>query len=146
MKANISRFSFCLFFILIFSQINSAQTIGKIFSKEEADKNYGPVLSSVSIASSELKALISQSDKYAMFNIRDGKLSILKEDRSLLYPAGFEVKSDEKYIVYSKSKVEELLNTGKAETTTIEQRKDVMSVTNGQRTLEIGTWCPPLCQ
>ena len=121
------------------------EIIGKIFSKEEADKNYGPVLSSVKIASSELKTLISKSKKYVMFNIKDGKLSILKEGRALLYPAGFSVKSDEKYATYSKSKVEELLNSGKADTTVVEQRKEVMSVSNGQYTMEIMQWCPPIC-
>ena len=121
------------------------EIIGKIFSKEEADKNYGPVLSSVKIASSELKTLISKSNKYVMFNTKDGKLSILCEGRVLLYPAGFSVKADEKYATYSKSKVEELLNSGKADTTVVEQRKEVMSVTNGQYTMEIMNWCPPFC-
>jgi hypothetical protein len=144
MKNNI-KFSFCFLLILILSQINTAQTIGKIFSKEEADKNFGPVLSSVSIASSELKTLISQSDKYIMFSVKDGKLSILRDDRILLYPEGFKVNADEKYAVYSKSKVEELLNSGKADTTIIEQRKDVISITNGQHTLEMASWCPPFC-
>ena len=145
MKTNISKLSFCVFLILILSQLNTAQTIGKIFSKEEADKNYGPVLSSVSITSSELKTLISQSDKYIMFNIKDGKLSILGEGKTLLYPEGFKVNADERYAVYSKSKVEELLKSGKADVTIIEQRKGVISVTNGLQTLEAASWCPPFC-
>jgi hypothetical protein len=121
------------------------EVIGTIFSKDEADKNFGPVLSSVKIVSSELKALISQSNKLVMFNTSDGKLSILKEGRVLLHPTGFSVKSDEKYGAYSKIKVEELLNSGKADTTFVEQRKDVISVTNGQYTLEVSNWCPPWC-
>jgi hypothetical protein len=144
-KTNISKLSFCVFLILILSQLNTAQTIGKIFSKEEADKNYGPVLSSVSITSSELKTLISQSDKYIMFNIKDGKLSILGEGKTLLYPEGFKVNADERYAVYSKSKVEKLLKSGKADVTIIEQRKGVISVTNGLQTLEAASWCPPFC-
>jgi hypothetical protein len=146
MKVSIFSFSFCLFFILILSQINNAQTVGTIFSKEEADKNFGPVLSSVSISSSELKTLIGKAEEYVMFNVKDGKLSILRENRALLYPDGSRVNADEKYAVYSKSKVEELLNIGKAGTTVVEQRKDVISITNGQQTMEIGSWCPPICQ
>jgi hypothetical protein len=122
------------------------EIFGKIFSKNEADKNFGPVLSSVSISSTELKTLISQSNKFVMFNIAGGKLSILKEGRSVLHPAGFNPKSDEKYAAYSKSVVEELLSTGKADTTVIEQRQDVISVTNGESTLELAPWCPPFCQ
>ena len=121
------------------------EIIGKIFSKDEADKNFGTVLSSVKIPSSELKALISQSNKLVMFNVTGGKLSILKEGRAVLHPAGFSPKSDEKYAVYSKSKVDELLSTGKADTVIVEQRKDVISITNGPQTLEIGIWCPPYC-
>jgi hypothetical protein len=121
------------------------EIVGTIFSKDEADKNFGPVLSSVKIASSELEALISQSNKLVMFNVAGGKLSILKEGRILLYPPGFSVKSDEKYAACSKSVVEELLSLGKADTTFVEQRKDVISITNGLHTLEQIPWCPPWC-
>ena len=122
------------------------EIIGKIFSKDEADKNFGPVLSSVSISSSELKALVSQSNKLVMFNVAGRKLSILKEGRAVLYPGGFSPKSDEKYASYSKSKVEELLNLGMSDTIIVEQRKDVISVTNGLHTLETSDWCPPFCR
>lgn len=121
------------------------EIIGKIFSKEEAEKNFGPVSSSAEIISSQLASLCSQADKYVMFNIKDGTLSILKEGKALLYPEGFNIDAEEKYAVYSKSIVEELLNSGKADITFIEQRKDVMSLTNGQQTLEMGMWCPPYC-
>ena len=121
------------------------EIIGKIFSKDEADKNFGPVLSSVKIPSLELRALVSRSNKLVMFNVAGGKLSILKEGRGLLHPPSFSVKADEKYAAYSKSKVEELLNLGMSDTTLVEQRKDVISVTNGMHTLEQGGWCPPFC-
>lgn len=121
------------------------EIIGKIFSKDEADQNFGPVLSSVKIPSSELKALINRSNKLVMFNVAGGKLSILREGRTLLHPPGFSVKADEKYAAYSKSIVEELLTLGKADTTFVEQRKDVISISNGMHTLEMTTWCPPFC-
>lgn len=121
------------------------EIIGKIFSKEEADKNYGPVISSVEISSSQLASLCRQASKYVMFNLKDGKLSILREGKTPLHPEGFNADADEKYAVYSKSVVEELLNAGKADTTVVEQRKDVISVTNGQQTLEMAGWCPPFC-
>ncbi len=121
------------------------EIIGKIFSKDEADKNFGPVLSSVKIPSSELKTLINGSNKLVMFSVNEGKLSILKEGRAVLYPAGFSPKSDEKYAAYSKSVVEELLSSGKADITVVEQRQEVISVSNGQQTLETSDWCPPIC-
>lgn len=121
------------------------ETIGTIFPKEEADLNYGSVLSSVQINSSELLSLIKQPGKYLMFNIKDGSLSILGDGRASLYPANFTADTADVYAVYSKSKIEELLNTGRAAVTIIEQRKDVLSLTNGTQTLEVGSWCPPFC-
>jgi hypothetical protein len=121
------------------------EIIGTIFPMEEADKNFGPVSFSAEISSSQLASLCTQAGKYIMFNIKDGNLSILREGRVLLYPDGFKVDADEKYAVYRKSKVEELLNTGKADTAIIEQRKDVISLTNGLHTLELSDWCPPIC-
>jgi hypothetical protein len=121
------------------------ETIGTIFTKEEADLNYGSVLSSVHINSSELLSLINQPGKYLMFNIKDGSLSILGDGRASLYPASFTPEPADVYAVYSKSKIEELLNTGEATVTIIEQRKDVLSITNGTQTLETSGWCPPFC-
>jgi len=119
--------------------------IGKIYSASEANKNYGSVLSSVELSSSQILSLCGQTSKYIMFNIKDGKLSILGDNRTPLYPIGFAVDASEVYVVYSKSIVEELLKSGKADTIIIEQRKDVISLTNGQQTLEMGGWCPPIC-
>jgi len=122
------------------------EIIGQIFSKDEADKNFGPVLSSVKISSSQLTSLCSRANKYVMFNTKGGILSILKEGKTVLHPSGFKVDANEKYAVYSRSKIEELLSLGKADTTFVERRKGVVSITNGQSTLEISDWCPPFCQ
>ncbi len=119
--------------------------IGKIYTASEANKNYGSVLSSVGLSSSQVLSLCGQTSKYIMFNMKDGKLTILGDNRTPIYPIGFAVDASEVYVVYSKSIVEELLKSGKTETTIIEQRKDVISLTNGQKTLEMGSWCPPFC-
>jgi hypothetical protein len=121
------------------------EIIGSFFTKDEADRNFGAVLYSTEISTSELLNLCSNAEKYLMFNLEDEKLSILKEGRELLYPAGFNVELGVKYVVYSKSVVEELLNSGTADVTFIEQRDNVITVTNGQQTLETGSWCPPFC-
>jgi hypothetical protein len=121
------------------------EIIGSIFSKDEADRNFRAVLYFAEINSSELLSLCSNAEKYVMFNMKDEKLSILKEKRILLYPDSFNIDPDEIYSVYSKSKIEELLNLGKASKTFVEQRNNVISVSNGGYTLEIGSWCPPIC-
>lgn len=76
--------------------VTTERIIGKIFSKEEADRNYGPVLFSVKIPTSEFRGLIAKSKKYLMFNLKDGRLSILKEGRVPLYPEDFNVGGNER--------------------------------------------------
>ncbi len=121
------------------------ESIGTIFSKKEADIRFGKILFSESIRSTKLSELCIQSNKYLMFNLKDQKLSILKESRVLLYPDGFSVLPNEKYAVYSKNIIEQLINTCKEVVTTIEQRENVITITNGVQTLEVGSWCPPFC-
>ncbi len=121
------------------------QPIGTIFTSAEADSSYGSVLSSVEISSSQLTALFSQTSKYLMFKIIGNALYILGDGRVVLYPPGGSVDSAEVFAVYSKSKVNELIETGKKTKTAVEKRSEVYSLTNGQYTLEISAWCPPYC-
>lgn len=123
----------------------AAETIGEIFLKEEADKNFGPVLFSIEINSSELKAICGNTNKFLMFNIVDRDLNILGDNRIVLYPKGIIIDSAEVFAVYSKNKVSELLEKGEKEITFIEKRSEVISLTNGQYTLEVSGWCPPFC-
>ena len=119
--------------------------VGKIYTKDEADKLYGSVQQSKGISSSELTSLLSRSKNYLMFKIINGQLVILGDYRVVLYPDGYKVDDEEVFVVYSTGKIKELLDAGKATTTTIEQRKDVISINNGGQTMEIGNWCPPFC-
>jgi hypothetical protein len=119
--------------------------IGVIYTVAEADQQFGDVVSSVQISSSQLKDFIGQTDKYLMFKIINGVLYILGDGRSVLVPSEGYVDPDEIFTVYSKSKVDELIDTGGEETNLVEIRNNVLTVTNGQYTLESGSWCPPLC-
>jgi hypothetical protein len=118
---------------------------GRIFSKDEAASAFGNVALSIHLSSSLLLSLCSKTNKYLMFNIKSGGLSVLGDSRILLYPESFNVDASEIYAVYSKTIIEELLESGGEDVTFIEQRKEVLSLTNGAFTLEMGSWCPPLC-
>ena len=125
---------------------------GKIISKEEADKQFGPVIESVAISVGDLTALIKQTDKSVMFKIINGELHILGDGRKVLRPAGRSVKSDVEFHHYSKEIVLEIINgpansaLGAAETTlTVERRAETLTVTNGANTLEFAAMCPPFC-
>ncbi len=118
---------------------------GKILNKEEANKLFGAVLVSKEMPTSTLKTLINQSSKVIMFNIINNDSYILGDNRKVLLPAGFSVSSSEVFHAYSTSIVQELLDNGGSQVTYIEQRKEVLTITNGDLTLEYSWICPPFC-
>lgn len=118
---------------------------GKILSKEEANKLFGPVLVSKQIPSSDLRALTEKSAKLIMFKITNNDVYILGDSRKALLPAGAVVNEAEPFSAYSISIVQELLSRGNESVTFIEQRNDVLTITNGIFTLEFSIICPPVC-
>lgn len=118
---------------------------GKILSKENANELFGAVLVSKEIPTSSLKSLVNQSSKVIMFNIINNDTYILDNNRKALLPAGFSVSSSEAFHVYSTSIVQELLDNGNTPVTYIEQRQEVLTITNGNYTLEYSWICPPFC-
>ena len=133
-----------IIFLMLQSPVCS-QIIGKIYQSDEANQLYGSVLQSKEINSSQLTSLLASTKAYLMFKIINNDLVILGDDRVVLYPAGYKIDDKEVFAVYSKSLIKELLDNGKQATTTVEQRKDVLSINNGQQTLEFSSWCPPAC-
>ena len=118
---------------------------GKILSKEEANELFGTVLVSKEMPASSLKAFVGQSSKVIMFNIINNDVYILDDSRKVLLPSGFSVSSSEVFHVYSTLIVQELLDNGNTPVTYIEQRKEVLTITNGDLTLEYALICPPFC-
>jgi hypothetical protein len=80
-----------------------------------------------------------------MFRIRDNQLIILDNKRKILYPAGVQIASQEVFTVYSITMINELLSNVSTTPVRIEQRRDVLSISYGQMTMEVGTPCPPIC-
>lgn len=132
------------FFVIALMSVN-VYSQGKIISKEEANKLFGAVLVSKEIPTSTLKSLVSQSIKVIMFNIINNDIYISNNNRKVLLPSGFSVNSSEVFHVYSTSIVQELLNSGNSKVAYIEQRKEVLTITNGNYTLEYSIICPPYC-
>ena len=145
MKINISKTVLVFFYVLLFTSISFPQTIGKIFSKMEADSLFGNVIDSISINQSELNSLLNKTENYIMFQINKGKLIILGDGRNVLYPVGKNVNSDEVFALFSKSKVVELLNSGKGTILIFEKRRSHLTITFDLVTLEFSVWCPPFC-
>ncbi|MGD8306407.1 MAG: hypothetical protein PVF17_07115, partial [Ignavibacteria bacterium] len=95
---------------------------------------------------STLEDLMAKSEKTLMFKIINNEIYILNDKREVIYPAGKSVDDDNaKFAVYSISVITELLADGNQSSTQVEQRSEVLSITNGSQTLEMSGWCPPIC-
>lgn len=129
---------FVLISINIFSQ-------GQILDKVEANKLFGQVEISKEINSETLKQLTLQSFDVIMFKIINNEIYILDNDRNVLLPINSGVSNTEVFSVYSVSIVQQLIFQGNNPVTYVQKRKDVLTITNGEYTLEYGSLCPPFC-
>ncbi|HCY75822.1 MAG TPA: hypothetical protein DHV28_07855 [Ignavibacteriales bacterium] len=127
-----------LFWFELFSQ-------GKILSKENADQLFGPVLVSKEISTDTLVMYTNQSVNVIMFKLMNNDLYILDNNRNALLPLGVTINSKEVFSMYSVAIVQQLLSDGNSPSTTVEKRKGVLTITNGEFTLEYSILCLPLC-
>lgn len=141
---------FILLLIPVFGQEKlDGKTAGVIYSREEADKLYGKVLNSKAISNEELNGYLSKTDSYIMlyFNKDQKAAPVILDQSQKALNTSYESKASRpaELKVYSVSKVKELIEKGGENTTMIEQREDVISLTNGEYTLEMSLGCPPWC-
>ena len=137
--------------LLLLLACSPTKEIGKVFTSDEADKLFGPVLFSEDTPQSNLSQLLSKTEKTIMFGIINQQLIILDNKRNLLYPEKAEYKDTDVFTGYSVSIVRDLLsnnrmNKGNEKGVSVEQRREVLSVTYGTNTLESGAKCPPMCK
>lgn len=145
---------FVFVFTLLFVSCSPTTQIGKIYTPDDANKLFGNVIYSVDINTTLLSSLMKKTDKNIMFGLINKQLIILDNKRHLLYPEKAEYKDDDVFTVYSNDVLMELLSgktlnkdsNGEAENVSIEQRREVLSVSTDSQTLETGSKCPPFCQ
>lgn len=145
MKTQNLSLIFLLLLITLITFNQNAQTVGKLYSKSDANNLYGQVITSVSINSSDLQTMLSQTSNYIMFSIINGNLVILDNIRKPLYPVNMTVTNEEVFHVFSVSMVQELLTKGSNAVTFVENRQNVLTITNSDTTLEESQFCPPFC-
>jgi hypothetical protein len=138
----IKIFSLILFTFICYS---SATAQGQLFTKEDANQRFGPVLKSIDLPVSAFTGLTNQTSNHLMFRIQGNQPIVLDGKRNVLYPAGTVVNPQEVFTVYNISVINELLSNNSGEFISIEQRKDVLSISFGEMTMEVGTLCPPFC-
>lgn len=121
-------------------------TIGKIFTKQQANELYGPVITSVQISKDQLRAAVAKAKNYVLFAIKDGKAFIMDERKvSLTGDLSF-LSFNEKAFVFSKGVVEKFLAIPTlTDIITVENRATVNTVSSENSTMEYSTACPPVC-
>jgi hypothetical protein len=149
-KTNLSSLLSILFLLAFVSNFSFAQSAvaGQIFSKDEADKLFGPVHQFVKMPISNFKTLLNGCNDRMMFKFAGTDLHILNGKRAQLFctsgfAKNFSVKDTMKY--YSTSVIKELLSKGQGSSVIIERREKVMSITVGDYTMERANLCPPDC-
>ena len=137
--------SYLFLFLFTFS-LSPLLAQGVVYSKEQANSIYGPVLVTKEIQSILLSKYFNQTNGKLMFRIYNDYVVILDDQRNQLYPGGASVGLTDKFRVFSTELINEILTNGGNSVTSIELRNnEVISLTNGDQTLEYGGFCPPYC-
>ena len=121
-----------------------ADVYGKIYSNDEAEKQFGKVIHSEVLETDQVRKLIEEASDSIMFKFVNNKLNILNKQRKNVY-GSIEPESTEVYSHYSTSVIEDLLAKGKQTTTTFQMRGETFTVQNGDFVMEAGLPCPPFC-
>jgi hypothetical protein len=139
-------------------------TVGKIFSKKEANVLFGKVIGSVQIKADDLNQALSQADAYVLFTIKNSQAVVTNEKRKPLLTNLFSaaLTADEPMFYFSKSVLQDFLQkignssdmatvsssnatTASANLITVEVRSGVTTLSSGAYTLELSCICPPYC-
>jgi hypothetical protein len=134
-----------IFISLVIIPASLAQTYGQLFTKQEADKKFGPVLQSITLPKPTVQNFLSKTNNYIMFRVENNNVIVLDNKRNVLFPQGHTINSSDIFSMYSVSVIQELLSRANENSVLIEQRSEVLSVTYGGSTMELGVHCPPIC-
>lgn len=121
-----------------------AAVYGKLFTKEEAENEFGPVTFLLEMNTGEVRNLISASPEKIMFKFIDNNLSVLDKSRQTIYGT-HNVQSSDVFRNITTSVLNDLLERGGQETTQFQMRGEVFSIENGMTVLEMSFPCPPNC-
>jgi len=131
--------------LLLFLSCGTTKHFGKIFTTSEADQLFGKVIFSKEIPAETVISLLNRTEINIMFGLINREIVILDNNRKLIYPEKAEINDNDIFTVYSISVLKELLSNGSSQIVNVEQRREVLSVSYGNNTMETGTKCPPIC-
>ena len=121
-----------------------AEIYGKIFTKDDAEKQFGEVTYSVEMKTTEVKKLIENSPVGLLFKFVNGNLTVLNKQRQTILGT-YEAKSDEVFRHFTTSVLEDLLSQGTQDITYFQMRDETFTIENGSFVLEWSNPCPPDC-
>lgn len=135
------------FICLVSGTAKAQDTYGRIFNRAQADSLFGPILAFYTFDSAKVDRFMEKAGSHIMFNLKNGKIAILNSRRGIIYSDRNDTAVDslEVFSNFSTSVLRELLSKGKKDTIFIEKRPEVISITNGDVTMEIARPCPPYC-
>lgn len=127
--------------------------VGKLFSEEEAERIYGPVLESETITMSDIEGMMKKAGSYMLFKVRGNRALVANAQRQSLTGEKFNISDNDVFNVYSKRMVAHLLaasrrdNAGNkaSESVEVQQRAEVVTLQSGAYVLELALVCPPIC-
>ena len=101
---------------------------------------------SVEVSANVLLNALNHAETHVMFNIKDGELYILDQDRNAIYPANYTAPDNEVYYVYEINQVKNYIN--QQNTRTIKLTKDgngAVGFVDDGVTIMMAFPCPPAC-
>ena len=122
-----------------------AQVYGELFTNSEAGQKFGPVLVSVKVPTETVQDLLNQTYNYIMLKIVNNSVIVLDNNRNSIYPREKSINAEDVFTLFSVSIVNDLLSNGNHPYVYVEQRSEVLTISYGEYTLELGSICPPFC-
>ena len=124
---------------------NQTREIGKIYSRTAANQKFGKIIKTYTFDNNRLDSLLTKTGKYVGFSVGYKNFIISGQNRTSVYPMVKEISKTEPLRIYSTDMVKKLITIGQESSTMVEYRDDVITLTNGNYTLEESILCPPIC-
>ena len=119
--------------------------MGKIITVKQAENELGKVTEKIDIKSEKVLSWLDSENEKLMFLLKDKSLFVQGKSRNIIYSTSEYVESEDVFHVFTKTKINELLNLGGDDLTIFENRSSVFSILNGKFTLDYLLPCPPFC-
>lgn len=160
---------FSILLLFLSSSLNAQGklgTVGKSFTKEDANVLFGKVIGSIKIPKAEVEKAVEKADDYVLFAIKDNRVYVLNEKKFSLTELGVSLSKDDVAYIFSTEVVKAFLERTNGKFVTFELRYNsakpntkggqystsaaksgeiIFTVTGDNETLELSLPCPPMC-